>query len=342
MMLVGIVLLLAGAEALVRGSVALAGRAGVPPLIVGLTLVSIGTSAPEVMVTGIAAVEGSPGVAMGNVVGSNIFNILGILGIAALFGALHVSRAVIRRDIPLLMAVSLLVLGLAGSGVVARGEGLLLLVLAFVYTLHLAGAALREDVPPIKPAGGGVLRELFMAVGGIAALAVGAHWLVRGAVDLAGVLAVPEHLVGVTIVAAGTSLPELATTVAAARRGEGDLAVGNIVGSNLYNLLLVLGAGAMLSPTGLPVEPSAITFDLPLMLVAAFALLPFAATGFRIDRWEGVVFLVHFVAYVGVLVASALGHAVPDLLFLIFLIPLTVITIGIVGIRVRNKVRSSE
>ncbi len=352
----GTILLIAGAEGLVRGAAALAARMRVPPLLIGLTVVALGTSSPEVVVTVRAALAGYPGLAVGNVVGSNLFNILFILGLAALIGTLRVTAPVIRRDVPLLIAASLLTLGFALNGSIGRGEGLVLLTLAVVYTLHLAGAGirasqtarddsraldrkegrdpLRSSVPPGSP---GVLVSILLVAAGTGALIWGASWVVTGATELAAVFGVPEPIVGLTVLAVGTSLPEIATSVTAALRGRGDLAVGNIVGSNLYNLFLVLGVGAVLSPVALEIAESLIRFDVPLMLGAAIALLPFAATGHRIDRWEGGVFLFYWLAYMALLVLEVLGHPVRDsmwVLFAAFLVPITLVTLGVVGMRV--------
>ena len=353
---VGLVLLIIGAEGLVRGATALAGRAGIPPLLIGLTVVALGTSSPEVVVTVHAALDGHPDLAMGNVVGSNLFNGLFILGLAALFGPLKVTLPVIQRDVPLLIAASLLVLGLSLNGSLGRGEGVVLLTMAVVYTLHLAGAGIRAsraDADLTSAAGKGsrmreaypgILPSLLLSVGGVVGLAWGASWVVQGASGIAETFGVPEPIVGLTVLAAGTSLPEVATALVAGLRGRGDLAVGSVVGSNLYNLFLVLGAGAVLAPGALPVAESLIAFDLPLMLAAAVALLPFAATGHRIDRWEGAVFLFYWFAYLTLLLLEVMGHPVRDtlwILFVAFLVPITLMTLVVVGARMAGRGQTS-
>ncbi|WP_417777914.1 calcium/sodium antiporter, partial [Stutzerimonas xanthomarina] len=252
----GLVLLVAGAEALVRGAAKLASRFGIPPLIIGLTVVAFGTSAPETAVSVQASLNGSGDIAVGNVIGSNIANILLILGLSALIAPLVVSRQLIRLDVPVMIGAGLLCYGLAWNGSISRLDGILLLVALLGYTLFLVIASKREQPgpgvdefdtefgpdPAAKPYAW--VLQLLLIVLGLGLLVGGSNLLIEGAVGLARALGLSELVIGLTVVAIGTSMPELATSVLAVIRGERDIAVGNIVGSCIFNLLLVLGAGA--------------------------------------------------------------------------------------------------
>lgn len=309
----GMALLLAGGEALVRGAVALARRLGVSPLLIGLTLVGYGTSTPELVTSLEAALAGSPGIALGNVVGSNIANVLLILGAAVLISPLRIEPRAFRRDASALALSALAATGLAWTGQIGRPAGLVLLGLVALYTLHTyraekarpdergaileAEGELKDGSRPLGP----WLAAALVALG-VAATILGAGLLVEGAVALARGLGVPELVIGLTLVAVGTSLPELATSLVAAWRGEAELAYGNVVGSNIYNILGILGATALVSP--LPVPGRLLAFDLPVMLAATAALILFALTGWRIGRREGMLLLLGYGLYLGALVAA--------------------------------------
>jgi cation:H+ antiporter len=349
----GLVLLIAGAELLVRGASLLAAALGVPPLVVGLTVVAFGTSAPELAVSVQASLAGSAGIALGNVVGSNIFNVLLILGLSALLAPLAVSARLVRLDVPVMVGVSLLCWALAADGAVGRVEGGLLVLALVGYTTLLVLLARREAAGATGTAGaaavagtaardggtgraGGVLRPVAAALAGLALLVLGARWMVDGAVALAGTLGIGELVVGLTIVAAGTSLPELATSVLAAFRGQRDIAVGNVIGSNIFNLLGILGITAAASAGGVPVSRGALVFDLPVMAATAFACLPVFASGHRIGRREGGLFVALYAAYVAYLFLSGTGH--PALqsyrqAMLFFVLPLVGLTLGILSAR---------
>lgn len=310
----GLGLLVGGADLLVRGAARLAAAAGISPLVVGLTVVSLGTSAPELGVTVAATMRGEPDLALGNVVGSNIMNVLLILGMSALVAPLVVRRRLIQLDMPLLVLVSIAVVGFALTGVVGRLEGGLLLATAFVYTALLiqharrtqgtrAGSRQHTEIGPR-----GIARDIFFTVAGVGLLVLGSRWLVESARTIAELMGVSQLAIGLTVVAIGTSLPELATSVVASLRGERDIAVGNIVGSNLYNLLLVLGTAAALSPGGIVAAPTAVAFDLPIMLAITIACVPIFHSGRIVSRWEGGVFLACFVAYTTYVLLVAAGH----------------------------------
>ncbi len=352
--LLGLLLLVGGAELLVRGASALATAAGIAPLVVGLTVVAFGTSAPELAVTFAATLRGEPDLAVGNVVGSNISNILLILGLSALVAPLVVQRSLVRVEVPLLVGVSAAVYLMAGNGHVGRAEGLLLVLTGATYTALLARHAVRAAAEPMAgeaqaPMDGGAfttagrsgrLRSVTANAGfvltGLLLLVLGSHWLVDSARAFAAALGVSELVIGLTIVAVGTSLPELATSLVAALRGARDLAVGNIVGSNLFNLLFILGGAAMISPAGVPVPPAARAFDIPVMVAVAAACLPIFFTGHRIGRREGALFLGYFLAYVAYVLLAAAGHeAVVPLrtAMIFFAFPLTVVMLGAVVLR---------
>ena len=340
----GLVLLVVGAEALVRGASRLAARLGIPPLVVGLTVVAFGTSAPELAVSLRAALDGDAAVSLGNVVGSNIFNVLFILGASALVAPLVVQRQLIRFDVPLMVGVSVLVLLLALDGRIGPVEGAVLVGGLAAYTAFQvrqgrAGRADAEAAGPTGPVGGSVLLDGAFVGGGLGVLVLGAQWLVAAAVAAATALGVSDLVVGLTIVAAGTSLPEVAASLAAARKGETDLAVGNVVGSNVFNLLSVLGITALVAPGGVPVPEGALTFDLPVMAVAAFACLPVFFTGLTIARWEGGLFVAYYVGYTVLLVLDATAHDAHALLgwaLGAFALPLTAVTLAVL---VRRDVR---
>lgn len=332
---VGLVALILGAELLVRGASRLALSLGITPLVVGLTVVAFGTSAPELAVSVQSAWAGQVDIALGNVVGSNLFNVLVILGLSALITPLVVHQQVIRQEVPILIGASLLLWALALDGGISRWEGFLLAGLVVGYTVLLIRQSRREtaavmadveveyeeafDGPP--PVGAksfsgrpgerleshwGV--QVMLILVGLALLVLGAHWLVEAAVGFARALGVSELVIGLTVVAAGTSLPEVATSVMAAIRGERDIAVGNAIGSSIFNILAVLGISASLAPAELTVAPAMLAFDIPVMVAVAAACLPVFFTGNRIARWEGVLFLALYAAYTLYLILQAGGH----------------------------------
>jgi cation:H+ antiporter len=303
---IGLVVLVAGAELLVRGASRLALTLGVSPLIVGLTIVAYGTSAPELSVSVKASLQGQPDLAVGNVVGSNIFNILVILGLSALVVPLKVDQRLVRQEVPLMIAVALLMLGMSADGSVRPWEGAVLFAGAVIYTCFLIVSA-RNEEPRIRReyAGGSVPEklsprsatvQLILIATGLLLLVTGSEWLLESSIAMARWLGVSELVIGLTLVAAGTSLPELATSVQAAIRGNREIAVGNVVGSNLFNVLCVLGLSASVSE-GLPVRPSAITFDIPVMIGASLACLPIFFSRGQISRWEGILLLGGYAVY---------------------------------------------
>ena len=313
--LIGLVALTIGAELLVRGASRIAERTGIPPLVVGLTVVALGTSAPEIAVSVDAAVGGRGDVALGNVVGSNIFNILVILGLSAVAAPLAVRSQLVRLDVPVMVGVSALPLVLGFDRLISFGDGLVLLSLLALY-LGLLVRVARKGLPqPVAaypfhaPPGehrtgtearakatGPAWRDVLTALAGLLLLVLGADRFVGGATDIARAAGISELVIGLTLVAAGTSMPELATSVLATLRGERDLAVGNVVGSNVFNVLAVLGAGAAASG-GMEVAAGVVMFDFPVMLAVGVACLPVFLTGSSITRREGAVFVFYYLLY---------------------------------------------
>ncbi|MCK6461423.1 MAG: calcium/sodium antiporter [Planctomycetes bacterium] len=347
----GLLLLIVGAEVLVRGASRLAASFGVTPLVIGLTVVAFGTSAPEMAVSVQAARAGQADLAFGNVAGSNIFNVLLILGLSAAVAPLVVARQVIRQEVPVMIGVSLLAAYLALDGTVGRTEGLLLVALLAAYTAfqvvqgRRAGNGAGSPAAASAEAGARPGRLLAGAgvIAGLALLVLGSRLFVGAATDLARLLGLSELVIGLTIVAAGTSLPEVATSVLATIKGERDIAVGNVVGSNIFNLLGVLGLSSAVSRAGVPVAPGALAFDVPVMVAAAVACLPIFFTGHRIARWEGLLFLAYYGAYVGYLVLAATRHdALHDFTWIMvaYVLPLTVVTIGVTVLRALRERRA--
>jgi cation:H+ antiporter len=344
----GLVALVAGAELLVRGASGLALSFGISPLVVGLTIVAFGTSAPEVAVSVGSALDGRVDIAVGNVMGSNIFNVLFILGLSALITPLVVNAQLIRQEVPIMVGASLLLAFLVLDRSIGRLDAALLFGLLIAYTLFLVVQSRKETRATKDEYQEEVDRisrgrwddhwavQGALVVVGLALLVVGSDWLVGAAVAFARAFGVSDLVIGLTIVAAGTSMPEVATSVTAAFKGERDIAVGNVVGSNTFNILGCLGFTGLVASAGIPVAPAVLNFDLWVMLAVAVGCLPVFFTGREIARWEGGVFLGYYVAYAAYLVLSAQQH---DLLpafsaaMLWFVIPLTVVTLAVVLVR---------
>ncbi|HMO03539.1 MAG TPA: calcium/sodium antiporter [Kiritimatiellia bacterium] len=304
MLAAGLVLLYFGADWLVRGSSRLALRAGVAPLVVGLTIVAFGTSAPELVVSTKAALNGQGGIAIGNVIGSNIFNIAVILGLSAVIRPLVVQSQLVRFDMPVMIGVSLVCWWLFSDGTLVRWEAGLLFAGIVAYTGWNIVMARRERAPVVldefaaaAPTGakeGSAGKDLLLILGGLVLLVAGSRFLVDAAIQMARIWGVSEAVIGLTIVAAGTSLPELATSVIAAFRKQDDIAIGNVVGSNVFNILGILGVSGLVQPldaTGIS------TMDFSMMLLLAVMLWPLMQTGMRIIRWEGALLVAGYGAY---------------------------------------------
>ncbi len=308
----GLVILVFAGDFLVKGAVNLALRLGIPALVVGLTVVAFGTSAPELLVSIKAVLEGAPGIALGNVVGSNIANVLLVIGIPAMISVLHTSRIDTTQSYVTMLAGSVLFTALAFAGVFAWWSGLILLAgLGFMLwqsyrhaaahrSANGAGIGEDEDLEGAEPGIPGWKIAVSLAIG-LVGLPVGADLLVDGAVNVARAFGISETVIGLTLVAVGTSLPELATTVMAALRKSADVAVGNVVGSNVFNLLGIIGIASLVGP--IPVDPEFLRFDLWVMLGASLLLMPFVFGRRDIGFWTGALFVAGYAAYVVVLLS---------------------------------------
>lgn len=338
-LIAGLVALIVGAELLVRGASRLAGAMGVSSLVIGLTVVAFGTSAPELAVSIKATLDGQSGVALGNVIGSNTFNVLFILGLSATIAPLVVSSQLVRLDVPVMIGVSLLTIALAWDATLGRLDGAILFSGILVYTgllLYVSRKQQQSETESTEARPHGLLWSGVIAVVGFALLVVGSRLLVTSAVSIAEHFGVSNLVIGLTIVAAGTSLPEVVTSVVASLRGERDIAVGNVVGSNIFNLLCVLGATALIAPGGIPISPSVLTFDLPVMTAVAVACLPIFFTGMTISRWEGLLLLGYYVAYTTYLILAATKHAAQESFgtaMMWFVIPITGVTLVVMFAR---------
>ena len=347
----GLAALVVGANALVRGASKLALSLGLSSLVVGLTVVAFGTSAPELAVSVGAAMDGRTDIAVGNVVGSNIFNVLLILGVSALIVPLLVHTQLIRQEVPIMIGVTVLLCVLILDGRLTMWEGALLFGLLLAYTVFVirqsrreTRAAQAEFDAELQPAAPGAWDsrlsvQILLIVVGLALLVLGARGVVTAAVAFAQAIGISELIIGLTIVAAGTSLPEVAASITAAIKGERDIAVGNIVGSNIFNILGVLGLSALVAGSaGLVIADAVLNFDAWVMLAVAVACLPIFLTGREIARWEGGVFVAYYVAYVAFLILQAQQHAALEAYstaMMLFVVPLTIITLVVAIVRQR-------
>jgi len=353
----GLVGLIYGARYLINGASRLATSFGIPPLVVGLTIVAFGTSAPELAAALQASFTGRPALALGNVIGSNIFNVLFVLGAAAIIAPIAVHSQVVKRDVPIMIGISLLMWVLALDNMFGRFDGILFVSLLFAYLVYVFRTTEEKDV--LLPEGAEIpsdsssdsssrddakadrtsstrMKNAGLVIVGLAMLTVGSRWLVDSSVEFARALGVSELIIGLTVIAIGTSLPEIATSVLASMRGKGDIAVGNVVGSNLFNILSVIGATATVSPHGIAVPNEALSFDLPIMIGVIVMTLPIFYTGLRISRLEGSLFLGYYVLYTVGLFLIARKSDDLDIyaaVMLWFVIPLTVLTLGFFYVR---------
>ncbi|MFL1805159.1 calcium/sodium antiporter [Plesiomonas shigelloides] len=367
---IGLVLLVVGADGLVKGAARLAASIGIPSLVIGLTVVAFGTSAPELAVSIRSALAGQSEMAIANVVGSNIFNVLFILGLAAIITPLAISRQLIRQDVPLMVLASMLVFYMIRDGVLSRLDAGILVVLLLAYTVFLFVQGKRTEATErasgannsVAPSTSGTVlsdaasteqddevdalirgthptwQNLLWIIGGLACLVAGANLLVNSAVNIARAFAVSEAVIGLTIVAVGTSLPEVMTSIVASIKGQRDIAVGNVVGSNIFNLLAVLGVSGVLSSNGLAGNEQLVQQDFPVMLAVALLCVPLFFTGAILSRIEGALFFILYLAYTLFLIGGAL-HA-PWLasvqgIIVYALIPLTVVVV--IGSLVKDR-----
>lgn len=343
-LVLGLVLLVFSADFLVRGASKLAWAMGISPLVIGLTVVAYGTSAPELAVSVMSAFKGQADIALGNVVGSNIFNVLGVLGLSALIIPLIVHRQLVRLDVPVMIVLSFMVMGMGWDGRIGRLDGLVLFAAAVWYTVVLIRLSRRESRvaaelmdEALQKSEPMPVREWVKNIGfillGLGGLMLGSKWLVDGSVMIARHFGVSELVIGLTIVSIGTSLPEAATSVVAAMKGERDIAVGNVVGSSIFNIASVLGLASIISPNGIAVATSALHFDIPVMIVVALACLPVFFRNYCISRVNGAVFVAFYITYVVFLIMASAKHEALDefrMALFVYVAPLTAATLGFI------------
>lgn len=308
LILLSLGLLYGGASGLVNGASSLAIKLGLTPLVIGLTIVAFGTSTPELIVSIQAALQGNSGIAVGNVVGSNIFNIGVILGVSALCYPIVVRAELLRTDVPVMLVTAVLFTLLFIDHTIGRAEGLLLVASSIAYTLYIITQAQKTTTPEVDaefeqglPQQRAGWMDALLIVVGLATLMIGSRLLVDNAVSLAKLFQVSDAVIGLTIVAAGTSMPELATSVVAALKKQSDIALGNVVGSNIYNILAILGVSSVITPI---YSPDIALTDTLVMVGISFLLLPLVKTGFILKRWEGGLLLIFFLVYLYTLLAA--------------------------------------
>jgi len=313
----GLAILIMGAEFIVRGGTSLAARFRIPPLVIGLTIVAVGTSAPELAVGIDAALYGNGDLAIGNIAGTNVVNILLILGLSALMRPLALRGTTLFLDLPMIVAASLALLVMAADGSLSRGEGLVLVAASMAYTaavVHMARRERRSEqvaaARELKSAAlapqrnGSRVRDLAVLLTGIAIVVMGADWLVRGSVDLARLWEVSDEFIGLTVIAIGTSSPELVTTLVSTIRNQRDIAIGNLLGSSAYNILFILGVTCLVPSSAIPVAPLLTAVDIPVMTAVAFLCIPVFYSGREITRAEGALFVGSYMGYFAYLLAT--------------------------------------
>jgi len=315
-MVLGLVALITGAELLVRGGSRLAARLGIPPIVVGVTVVSLGTSTPELAIGVQSALQDDGTLALGNIAGTNTVNLLLILGLSALIRPLAMKTETLRFDLPVMSAAALLLLVMAWDGVLSRTEGVIMILGAALYAGWIVVWTRRESqavkdeyehelgVPTAQRTRRAVAVNVTLLVAGIVVIVVGADLLVDGAVQIAQTFGVSDAVIGLTIVAVGTSAPELVTTMVSTVKDDRDIAIGNILGSSVYNILLILGVTAVVAPRGAIVEPDLARIDIPVMVAATVVCIPVFITGRRVSRLEGGAFVASYLAYLMSLVLT--------------------------------------
>lgn len=320
--LAGLAVLIVGAEVMVRGGAEVAVRLGISPIVIGLTVVSIGTSMPELAVGVVAAGDGSGALAVGNIAGTNVVNVLLILGLSALLVPLVLQSRTISFELPIMAAAALLLWALAADGVLSRVDGAVLVLGALAYTVAVIRSARHESHAVVEEFAAELVAEystdepgatatkhrtavyVAMTLGGIAVVVLGADWLVDGAVGMARQFGVSDALIGLTVVAIGTSAPELVTTLVSTIRGDRDIAIGNLIGSSVYNILLILGITCLVPAQGLLLPSSLVTIDIPIMVAVALACIPIFMTGRRVSRLEGGSMVAAYAAYLTFLLVT--------------------------------------
>lgn len=348
----GLTFLILGADQLVKHSSQLAARLGISSLVIGLTIVAYGTSAPELIVSTQAALNHQPDISLGNIIGSNIANVLLILGVCALILPLKVSQQIARLDVPIMIGVSVLLFVMCLDGNLGKWDACILFSGIVLYTWFVIWMSKRESKPiqdeydqefgkkALTAKQVNIPKKIFMIAVALVIVILGARWFVEGAVQIARHFGMSELVIGLTIVAIGTGLPEIATSIVATLRGERDIAVANIVGSNIYNILAILGIAGFLTPNGISVSPALINFDILVMIATAVACFPIFYTGHLIARWEGLLFLLYYIAYTIYLIFQSTQHDALEYFseaMLWFVMPLTVVTVCVLFVRSLRK-----
>ena len=300
--IIGIYIVLKGADFLTEGAVSLAQRMNMPEMLIGLTVVAVGTSMPEFFVSVTSALQGTTDLAVANVVGSNIFNVLLIAGVSAVVSPMVISRSTVRRDIPVAVMASLILLGFGIYGSISRAAGILFLALLVAYTIYAIRTASPDESQMTGRKHYTLLGAICRIVIGLTGLVVGSDCFVSSATEVAGMLGISEAVIGLTIVAGGTSLPELATSVVAARKGQSSIAIGNVIGSCVYNILLIIGVTGIITP--MTIEGLSI-LDFALMMASITLLWLFSFTKYKVERWEGWLMIAIFACYLAWLVYNA-------------------------------------
>ena len=302
LLVIGIIVVIKSADWLTSGAVGLAERIGVPQIIIGLTIVAMGTSMPEFFVSLMSAINGTPDLAVGNIVGSNIFNALLIVGCAAMVAPITIQHTTVKKDIPVAVFASLLLMGMTLDGHISRIDAAILFGVFIAYIgITLRGAKTEDDTADKEKKPMPVLKAVMLVVVGLAGLVIGSDVFVDNATSIAHTMGISDAVIGLTIVAGGTSLPELATSVVAAKKGNSGIAIGNVLGSNVFNILMILGITGLITPMTI----SGITvIDLAMMVISMILLWLFSFTKYRIERWEGVVLTAIFIGYITWLVAN--------------------------------------
>lgn len=354
MFFLGLAFLAIGADVLVRGASSLGLAIGISPLVIGLTIVAFGTSSPEISVSIQAALTDHPDIVLGTCIGSSIFNILFILGLSALIRPLVVSQQLIWYEVPIMIAAHILLLVMCYKGKIDKADALILLGAITTYTLFAVQNGRKETKKVLEeykralPKGPSyfkwldIFRNIVLVIMGLVFCVIGADFLLENAVILARSLGISELVIAMTIVAAGTSFPEVATSFVAAMRKEHDIAIGNVVGSNIFNILGIVGVAGLVAPNGIIVAPSVLGFDLPVAIAACIACLPVFFTGHQISRWEGMLFLAYYAVYTVYLILAAQKHdSLPlfNMMMMWFVFPLTLLTFAIVVYRTALKRR---
>ncbi|MGC1219879.1 MAG: calcium/sodium antiporter [Phormidesmis sp.] len=351
-LVVGLALLVGGAEFLIKGASKLAATLGISPLIIGLTVVAFGTSAPELAVSLNASLHGQADIALGNVVGSNICNVLLILGVSSVISPLVVAEQLVRLDVPIMIGVSGLLLLFGADGQLSRSDGVILFLGGLFYTIFLLAQSRKEKNKGMldeyadlkKPSASAKETGLnfLMFVGGVLTLVAGSQMLVTSATIIARMFEVDELIIGLTVIALGTSLPELATSVMASVRGERDIAVGNVIGSNIFNILIVLGLTSAVSTNGITILASARSFDMPVMLAVAIMCFPIFFTDNEVSRREGVLLLSYYMLYIGYLVLNATAYSPWTGLIGVVVVPLTILMVVRLSWKTWRTVRNKQ